>query len=60
MEKRKMYAVVKVFPVGHPNSLVVTIPIDARREMGIKKGKKYAAYGDGSGRLIYEPLEGKK
>lgn len=52
----KLVAVTKVYDTGNPDSLIVIIPAEVRKLLGIKKGERVAVYIDGEGRIIYERI----
>jgi len=60
--ERKMSAetiidVVKAYPVGKPDSLVVVIPKTVREILNFKAGQRFCVKIDEQRRLIYEPIE---
>jgi len=56
-EEEKTYDIVKVFAVGHPDSNVLTVPVDLRNEYDINPGDKCLVKFDKERkRIIYELL----
>ena len=56
---KKTVSIVKACEVGS-GELAVEIPKEARKELGVKEGKKFLvkiSKASGSYRLIYEPVE---
>ena len=51
-----LVAVTKVYDTGKPDSLIVIIPAEVRKLLGIKKGERVAVYVDEGGRIIYERI----
>ncbi len=55
--KERLVDLVKTYSVGrNQNSLVVSIPMEARETLGIKAQQKFHVKTDDKGRIIYEPI----
>jgi bifunctional DNA-binding transcriptional regulator/antitoxin component of YhaV-PrlF toxin-antitoxin module len=53
----RLVTVTKAYETGKPDSLIVIVPTEVRKLLGIRKGQRFAVKVDADGRLIYEPIE---
>lgn len=56
VERKKKVIIVKAFPSGRPDSVVLTIPKELREELGYDEGQHFKVRRDGK-KIVYEPVE---
>lgn len=60
-EEWALIKTVKAFKVGHPDSVVMTFPVEARQTLGDKVTKRYAVYiRHSDGCILYKPIRERK